>query len=227
MTFARVITPTSTFYPPKSQQQDDQIINGILNFIKSGMNCKLQYFQTNKRTFVFSTWNHIRFIISGIQESVSYLRFRLQMIREIAVFLFGPDFDQIMRNNSININYIDLFAKYVDTFLEISEDDYLFQLGIISHDSLFSEYSHYLSENIPTSQFPHDLPFIDCIIFRNYQIVSRFNLSNPNPIDYLNVFILSIFMRIEYPKINTSTIKSNIRKTIPKKDTQTQKDYII
>lgn len=208
MTYARVITPTLTFYPPNSQQQDDQTLNGILNFIKSNMSCNLQYFQTNNRTFVFSIWKNIRFIISGENESIAYLRFRLQMIREIAVFLFGPDFDLIMRNNSINISYIELFAKYVDTFLEMSEEDYKFQLGIISHISFFSEYSHYLSENIPTSQFPHDLPFIDCLIFRNHKIVSRFNFSNPNPIDYLSVILLSIFTKIEYPYINHDEINN-------------------
>lgn len=207
MSFVRVITPTITFYPPDSQQQDDRTINGILNFITSSMGCHLQYFRTNNQTIVFSYWNQILFIVSGVNESVAYLRFRLQIIREIAVFLFGLDFDQIMRKSTINVNFIDLYAKYVDEFLKMTENDYYTQLGLISHNSYFSEFSNYLSESIPSSQFPHDLPFIDCFILKNHKIVSRLNLANQNPINYMSVYILSLFSRIEYP--DTDSAKPN------------------
>lgn len=174
-----------TFYP---------FNNPFFDFFKviSSLKKTLSYITTSDKTFVFGHRNDILFVFSGSKtESISYLRYQLQILPDIAVFLFG-DYCKFMKAPQISNARAKVYGKYVDTFLQIIDSDPKYQLSIIPNESLFSNLSQFIYSKNPINPILQSDTFIECIFFRDHHVLSRFNNPNYSPLDSRSIFLLSL-----------------------------------
>ena len=195
--FSVRVIASGTFYPPASQHPEhDKTIQSTIAFIKSSLDENLRFMRGKNKTVVFRTWNGILFLGITDKLSVPFLELQLQIIRNICVFLFGSHFEQKMQHRVSQL-HCQVLARYVDSFIEASKYDARLQLSFVKYHVDFKRISALLREQIPTSEMPPDLRFVECIVWKDHQVVARIGREEEQ-LDYNDVFMLGLYGRVEH-----------------------------
>ena len=195
--FSVRVIASGTFYPPESQHPEhDKTIQSTIAFIKSNLDEKLHFMRGKNKTVVFRTWNGIRLLGNTDKISVPLLELQLQIIRNICVFLFGTQFEQKMQHRVSQL-HCQVLARYVDSFIEASKYDARLQLSFVKYHVDFKRISTLLHEQIPTSEMPPDLRFVECIVWKDAQVVARIGREEEQ-LDYNDIFMLGLYGRVEH-----------------------------
>lgn len=193
-------TVMEVFYPISEESHDMQTIINTAQFItKTGLDKSLQYFQAGDRTIVLKTFRGINFVIVSNLGSPKLLAGLLQQVRNIAVFLFGFNFEEFM-HGSISLAYQEVFSKYMDIYINMLKSDPRTLLGAIPHENEYTETSRRLSKKVPTTTIPENLQFVECILFNNHKIAGRLSSKTCKPLTCSEIFLLSLFERAEFPE---------------------------
>ncbi|EAY08093.1 hypothetical protein TVAG_497160 [Trichomonas vaginalis G3] len=191
-------TEITTFYPNNESDNDMQtILNTVAYISKTGFDQGLQYFQSNNFTVAIKAFKQINFVAISNILSPKTLVYQIQIIKNIATFLFGPNFQQFMLHE-ISSSYQAVFAKYVNTFLKSVENNPRTLLAMVKHDHSYYENSKLAALRAHQGAIPDEVKFQECIIFCNHRIVGRFTRKNAAPLNCFDLFILSLFESIEF-----------------------------
>lgn len=197
----KIISPTTTFYPIDSNQEEDQTLNNTIAFIRASTGDRIQYFKSSEKITLFHYWHQVLFMMRGPTEKEYRMRYQIQIIRDILLFLFGPQFENVMTMNisSTNMNY---FSRYASLVLKLIQTDIKSNIEVVNHDFNFNCYSKILQDKF--SSVPIDLYFLECLIFKNNKLFSRISKPGSPLLDYSDVFILSLYIQIEHDDFNTN-----------------------
>jgi hypothetical protein len=94
--------------------------------------------------------------------------------------------------------YCDVFEQYLNCFLDVSKSDPLPRLEVVRANPAYSHCSKYLFNQVPTAGIPADLCFIEYIVFRDFEVIARVGRAGPPYLTAANLFILSIYARMEH-----------------------------
>ena len=196
----QVISNTSFFYPLNKSDGEGLIVFHTVNFLMENFNETIKTLTTNDKTVVFQLWNGILFYISS-QKSFSeeILRFLLQIIRDIAIFLFGAHFETIMIQN-IQQSLRETFAKYIEMFFFLCNNDYKYLLMVPSLAPECSGLMRFMNEHNPFNQVQMDPSFVECILFKSHRIAGRLSCKQTSNarIGPKDLFQIVLSERIEF-----------------------------
>mgnify|MGYP001059389813 CR=1 FL=1 len=202
----KVMSGPATFYPLNCRNEEGQALYHSNVFLIENFHESITSFSAGDQTVVFQSYNDILFYIQSRNNiSEGLLRFLLQIIRDIAVFLFGPKFETSMSNN-ISENRRAAYAKYIETFFELCNNDYKYLLLVPDIDIEHTNLDKFIKEHNPLTQIPIDPAFVECILFYNHKIVGRYKCkqSSHKSLDQRDLFQLALSERIEFSSSSIS-----------------------
>ncbi|EAY17835.1 hypothetical protein TVAG_010590 [Trichomonas vaginalis G3] len=225
----RIISTTTTFYPldtdaqDLSHKNDNLTLKSMLMYLKRELNEEVRFFRAGDKFVVLQQWRDALFVIESDENySPELLKLTLQATREILIFLFGPKYETVM-GTSISLAKRQAFARYIDTYLNHCDTNYLSLLQTPIHDIDNYELGNCFSqcaENV-SSQYKSNL--IALFLFNNNKIVSMYVPKNASKIDPEMLFIIQLFENVEYPNtksepnfqlISEQFVEENIRTRI-------------
>ena len=193
-------TVMEVFYPISEGSHDMQTIINTAQFIsRTGLDKSLQYFQAGDRTIVLKTFRGINFVVVSSLNSPKLLAGFLQQVRNIAVFLFGYNFEEFM-HGEISLACQEVFSKYMDIYINMLKNEPRTLLGAIPHEKDYTETSKHLAKKVPSTTIPENLQFVECILFNNHKIIGRLSSKDCNPLMCSEIFLLALFERAEFPE---------------------------
>lgn len=207
-TKVRVISDTTTFYPlerdddePHSKN-DNLSLRTTLVYLHEQMGEDFKFFTADDLFVVLQQWRGMLFFIQTNDSRFhEVMRLQLQTIREILIFLFGPKFESVMKR-SISMDKRKVFAQYVDSYLSLCQEDYLYLLNIIRTDPFKQEMSQYFIQTVSTLISEFDIHMLNVTLFDGNQIVARFDSPGSAKLDAETLLNLSILEKVEYNDIS-------------------------
>ncbi|KAH0794462.1 hypothetical protein GPJ56_001487 [Histomonas meleagridis] len=191
-----VISSTITYYPIDPEKQAKiQPIYQIVMYIKKTVDSGLDYIAGNNQTIVFQFWNNILFLICGKSKSPEFLRYQLEIVKNVTTFLFGPQFETNMLT-LIDVSKCRLFAKYIDTYLDFCNRFYQLPYGIVEYSPTYRIFSRIFSQKIPVEKIPNEIHFVESIILCDHKVISR--TSNNSIIDSTSFLMLYLTAYINH-----------------------------
>jgi hypothetical protein len=191
----KVISTSITYYPPGSRNEEGLTVMNSVVFLQENLRETVNVFRAGGKLIVLQQWSGILFFLSSENNTPEeVLRFILQMTKDIAVFLFGPQFHVFLSSMNIVATLRDIFAKYVEKLFEIIKVDYKALAMVTDSD----ESSQRLAQHIVRCvAFGDASPiFVECILFNRHRLVGRFAKSCP--LQAGDVFRISLLERIEF-----------------------------
>lgn len=185
---------TNTIYYPTDPQKQTLLspIMSTITFIKCNVDSGLDYIKTDEKTIVFQFWNNVLFFCCSKTKSVQFLRFQLEQIKNISIFLFGPNFEKYM-SGSIKINQNRLFSLYVDTYIEECNKNLQLPFGIIEHSFQYRDFSMFLNKEFDIMKCPANV--FEYFVFKDNQIMARQSIRKNAMINYsslINIYLTVI-----------------------------------
>lgn len=197
-------------YPLNDQDKSlSMITQGLLQFSKLQIQDSIQYFKTKNLTVVFQTWHGVTFIMIGFNEEKSLLSHYLHAIHQLTIFIFGESFEKSL-TNSICLKDISVYSRYIDAFLQnMNKNNYL-KLRVVKHNS-FSPFKNHdkiiSSASTLLSRQMRATP-IECLIFRNHELLTRIPIDNNLYITDEALFNIYLFESLEF--VHDSNVNNNI-----------------
>lgn len=207
----RVISDTTTFYPVEIQSDEDHHRNDnmtlltTITYLKEQLNEDFQFFRAGDLFIVLQQWRGMLFFVETNEDfGAEVLRFILQTSREILIFLFGTKFESVMRRN-ISLSKRQVFARYVDTYLKLCQDDHHFLLSTLRYTDDSHELQHYFLEKVPP--VPKDVPIkLNAVfLFIGNEIAVHFKNPKASVLEPEIISLIQIFVHVEFPEINGET----------------------
>lgn len=201
--YMQVGVVTNIIYYPRDPQKQTHLspVMTTITFIKCNVDSGLDYVKTDNKTIVFQFWNNVLFFCCSKTMSVQLLRFQLEQIKNISIFLFGPNFEKCMSNN-IKINQNKLFAFYVDTYIEECEKRMQLPLGILEHSTKYRDFSMFLNKELELVKLP--VKSYEYIVFKDNQIVARQSIGKNTMVNYRSLINIYLTTIINYKDDNES-----------------------
>ena len=213
-----VISSVTTYYPVRSEKQSEiMTIYHIAKYVKETFDSGLNYLYGNDQTIVFQSWNDILFLVCGKNKSPEFLRYQLEIIKNIAIFMFGIHFETNMLT-LIDLRTCNLFANYVDKYLELAERFCQIPFGIVEYSPIHRSLTSDISRDVPNSEIPHQLIFVEEIILKDHKVISRTNNCVIDSMSFLMLFLTAYVnyddlchctsddVDIEYTKLDSSYV---------------------
>lgn len=189
----------STFYPI-SDNDEMQTIKNTVSFIKrTNFDKNIDFFQVGDINFTISQYNQIYFIVQATNLSKRLMQYIANSLKNIAIFLFGQDFQNYMLDN-ISLSYQTVYTNYVSAFLDLINSNPRYLAGIIPHSHGYFKNCQFLVRKLPPSGIPAALEFVECIIFNENEIIGRFSKDINSTLDCFDMLMLSIFHQVEFPE---------------------------
>ena len=201
------VIASAVYFPIDCENSEDAMaLKSSVDYTKANFGEEIDAFRVGDRTVVIEIWNSIMFSIDANNRlSEELLRAILQNVRDIAVFLFGPNIASVMASRSISATLQEIFSKYVNVFFELGNRDFKAYMGIPeAHDDV-SALVKEISAKFSYVETPADSNFVECILFKNHKIVGRFWNSKDKGVKLLtagDVFRISLLERMEYASAN-------------------------
>lgn len=205
----KVMSGPATFYPLNCRNEEGQALYHSNVFLFNKFNETISSFSAGNQTVVFQLYNDILFYIQSHNSiSEGLLRFLLQVIRDIAVFLFGSKFETFMNNNIVE-SHREAYAKYIETFFELCNNDYKYLLLVTDIDTEHVNLDKFIKEHNPLNQMTIDPSLVECVLFYNHKIIGRYKSKQSinKDLDHRDLFQLALNERIEF---TTTDISSSI-----------------
>lgn len=209
MTKIRVISDTTTFYPVEIQsdeshhRNDNMTLLTTITYLKEQLKEDFQFFKAGDLFIVLQQWRGMLFFIETNEDfGAEMLRFILQTAREILIFLFGTRFESVMRRN-ISLSKRQVFARYVDTYLKLCQNDHHFLLSTLRFTDDTHELQHFFLEKVPP--VPKDIPIklIAVFLFQGNEIALHFKNPKASKLEPEIISLIQIFVNVEFPDLNS------------------------
>lgn len=202
----KVIASTVYFPIECGSSEDSMALKSSVDYTKANFGEDIDVFRVGDTTVVIEIWNSIMFSINANKRfSDELLRTILQNVKDIAVFLFGPNFASVMASRSISATLQDIFSKYVNTLFDLGNKDFKAYVGIPEAHEDVSALVKEIKTKFSFAETPADPNFIECIIFKHHRIIGRFWNSKDKSVKLLtagDVFRISLLERMEFASVN-------------------------
>ncbi|EAX95185.1 hypothetical protein TVAG_032520 [Trichomonas vaginalis G3] len=189
----------SNFYPISDNDDMQTIKNTAEYIIKTNFDKEIDFFQVNDILFSINRFNQIYFIVQAIGLSNKLMKYIANTLKKIAIFLFGPEFQNSMLDN-ISQSYQTVFSNYISAYHELITENSRFLGGIIPHSNNYISNCQYITRKLPPDGIPEDLEFVDCIIFKDDEIIGRLSKNSESRLDNFDLVMLMIFHRVDFPE---------------------------
>jgi len=194
----QVISNSTTFYPVDSRNEDGLTLINSIAFLEENFKEGILSFSAEKQIVVLQMWNGLLFSISTSSNlSEELLRYILQIIRDTAVFLLGPHYENMMAK-SIVASLRDIFSRYVEKYLNLFANDYKAALYLADYDIIDPKVTQMLKDSIKFDA-NNDESLIEVILFKNHKIAKRFPKNENRILETSDVFLISMFEQLEFP----------------------------
>lgn len=201
----RIISSTTTFYPLENEaveaasKNDNLTLWSTLQYLKRELNEEVRFFRSGKKFVVLQQWRDTLFVVETTEDySPEVLRMLLQTTREILIFLFGQKFESVM-GTSISLTKRQVFAKYIETYLNMCKNSYLSLIGVTLNDTENIELGSCFNQCCEHVSSKYNINLISMILFNNHSILSIYtNSSCQTKIDPETLHILQIFEMVEF-----------------------------
>lgn len=203
----KVISPSAIFYPLAGRSEEGLTLFTSMVFLLRNFKETLTSFTAGDQVVVLQIYNGMLFYIQSHHRiSDGLLLFLLQIIHDIAVFIFGKNFETFMSNN-INEDHRKTYAKCIETFFELCNKDYKYLLCVPDIDVKHSNLSKFLKDHNPFNQIPIDPTFVECVLFFNHKIIGRYKCkqSSFKSIDQRDLFQLALNERVNFSSSSFSS----------------------
>jgi hypothetical protein len=201
----KVISVSSTYYPLDSRNEEGLTLINSVAFLQQNFGETVNVFRAGNKIVVLQQWNGILFVLSSDDKSPQeLLRFLLQMVKDIAVFLFGPHFETFISSKNIVRTLREVFAKYVEKLFDVVGQDYKVLSMIQDADQDSQRLAQHLSRRLSFSEIPAGAGFIECILFKRHRIVARFPKPGARLLSPSDIFLISLLEKIEFGAIEMS-----------------------
>lgn len=194
----RVIAST-TYYPVEAGTDDQAMtLRNSLNYVKTNFGEQMSVFKAGETTVVVNVWNNIMFSLNACDKfTEELLEYILQNVKNIAVFLFGPNFESIMGSMSIKAGLQDIFARYVATYFAQGNADFKAFIAVPEFEITQTKLASHIRSKFSLTETPADPDLVECILFKHHQIAAR--LSNKGrTLDATDVFRLALLEKIQF-----------------------------
>lgn len=192
----RVISNSTTFYPVDSRNEEGLTMINSIAYMQQNFGEIVNTFTTNDQIVVLQMWHGLLFQINSENNLTNeFLRFILLVVKDIAVFLFGKSFENHMAKNIKNA-LREIYAKYIDTFFRLCNEDYKTSLMIYDAD-IHTEFQMNTQKSLLADPKIIGSPFVECILFYNHQIWATFTGICSKPLDTHDMFFISLFEKVE------------------------------
>ncbi|OHT12285.1 hypothetical protein TRFO_17980 [Tritrichomonas foetus] len=216
-TKVRVISDTTTFYPVEKDgeeshhRNDNMSLRTTLVYLHEQMGEDFQFFTADDLFVVLQQWRGMLFFIqTNNARFQEVMRLQLQTIREILIFLFGTKFESVMKR-SISMDKRKVFSQYVDNYLALCQEDYVYLLNAMRVDSDSKEMSDFFLKVVSSIAPDFDINMLNVILFNKNKIVARYDAPNAVKVDPETFLTLSVFERVEYSELDNQ-ISDDIQK---------------
>ena len=210
----RVISDTTTFYPldqdgDESQQRNDNMtLRTTLIYLNNQLNEDFRFFCAGDLYIVLQQWREMLFFIQTNEfTSAEIMRMQLQTVREILIFLFGTKFESVMRRN-ISLAKRQVFAGYIDKYLEWSMNDYLPLINSIRFDDDPYQISELFKQSVSSIYPNYDINLLTALLFNNGNLISIYFPSNDIRIEPETIVLLQLFIKVEYGNFENSNLEN-------------------
>lgn len=203
----KAISASAIFYPLNGRNEEGLTLFTSMLFLLQNFNEIVTSFSVGDQTVVLQKYNGVLFYIQSHHNvSEGMLRFLLQIIRDIAVFLFGQRFDINMSNNIVE-SHRETYAKYVETFFELCNNDYKYLLLVPDIDTEHANLDKFIKDHNPLTQIPIDPSLVSCILFCNHKIIGQYKYkqSPHKNLDQNDLFQLALHERVEFSSAEFSS----------------------
>ena len=201
-TQVKVISNSTTFYPIDIRNEEGLTLINSIAFLEENFKEEIYSFKTEDQLVVLQLWNGLLFSISTKENyTEELLRFLLQVIRDIAIFLLGPHFENMMAK-SIITSLREIYSRYVDRFFELCNKNYLALLALPDYEYYYMKFSQNIKELIKNDLLNIDESFVEGFIFKNHRIVSRISKNDLKILEPTDIFLISLFEQLEFNQIN-------------------------
>jgi hypothetical protein len=203
----KVISVSSTYYPLDSRNEEGLTIINSVAFLQQNFGETVNVFRAGDKVVVLQQWNGILFVLSSDDKSPQgLLRFLLQMVKDIAVFLFGPHFETFISSKNIVRALREVFAKYVEKLFDVVNHDYKVLSMIQDYDQCSQRLAQYLRPRLSYTEISSSSSagFIECILFKRHRIVGRFSKQGARVLSPSDIFLISLLEKIEFGAIAMS-----------------------
>jgi hypothetical protein len=191
----KVISTSITYYPPGSRNEEGLTVMNSVVFLQQNLRETVNVFCAGGKLIVLQHWSGILFFLSSESSTPEeVLRFILQMTKDIAVFLFGPQFHVFLSSTNIVASLRDIFAKYVEKLFEIINTDDRALAMVTDSDESCQRLAQHISRRFPFGDAPPI--FVECILFNRHRLVGRFGKACV--LHAGDVFRISLLERIEF-----------------------------
>lgn len=215
-TKVRIISDTTTFYPVEKEgddsrnRNDDMSLRATLVYLHEQLGEDFQFFTADDLFIVLQQWRGMLFFIqTNDARFQDVMRLQLQTIREVLIFLFGPKFESVMKR-SISMDKRKIFSQYVDSYLSLCQEDYIYLLNSIRVDSDSKELSDHFIQSISSTVSNFDINILNVTLFDGNKIVAHYDSPAAAKIDPETLLNLSIFEKVEYSDVNIESNDSDI-----------------
>ena len=210
-TDVKVISNSMTYYPIDSRNEEGLTIINSMHFLHENFGENVESFKAEDQIVVLQVWQSLLFTIAAKDTtSEELLRFYLQIMKDIAVFLFGTQFDSVMCSKSIVGALREIYARYIETFFNLCNSDYKFCLMIPQMDPTFSKLTQQVKDLMKNESNIVDDSFYEGLIFKNHKIISRFSKNENNTLELNDIFQLSLLEQVESSTAKQSTESFNV-----------------
>jgi hypothetical protein len=198
----KVISVSSTYYPLESRNEEGLTVINSVAFLQQNFSETVNVFRAGQKVVVLQQWNGILFVLSSDDHSPpELLRFLLQMVKDIAVFLFGPHFETFISSKNIVRSLREVYAKYIEKLFEAINCDYKVMAMVQDYDQNSQRLAQQLSKKLTYSEIPPGVSFIECILFKRHKIVGRFSKPGTKVLSATDIFLISLLEKIEFGAI--------------------------
>ena len=202
----KVISNSMTYYPIDTRNEEGLTIINTMAFMQQNFGEVVQSFKAEDSIVVMIMWQNLVFTItSKSTTSEELLKFYLQVMKDIAVFLFGAQFQNVMCSKSIVGALREIYARYLETFFSLCNSDYKFGLMIPQIDPTYSKLTQQVKDLMKTEATLFDETFYEGFIFKNHKIISRFSKNDNNTLEIGDLFQLSLLEQVESSTVKPST----------------------
>ena len=204
----RVISDTTTFYPVEIKDEethhrnDNMTLLTTISYLKEQLDEDFQFFRAGDLFVVLQQWRGMLFFVQTNEGlGAEILRFLLQTTREILIFLFGTRFENVMRRN-ISISKRHVYARYIDTYLNLCNLDHRFLLNALRYTNDAEEIQKFFIDKI--TPVPVDIPvkLISVLLMESHEIRTHFKNTRAVRLEPETISLLQIFVKVEFPDID-------------------------
>lgn len=195
----RVVT-SATYYPVDSGG-DDQVmtLKNSVDYVRANFNEEMSVFRTPESVIVIKIWNGVTFsIVAGDEFSEELLGLLLYTVKDIAVFLFGMNFESIIRGITVVPVLQNLFSTYIRTFFGAGSSNYKAYVRIPVYHPEYLVTDEMFRRVFSFTESPAYDDFVECIVMKDHMIAGRIKDKRGGGLSMNDVFMITMLEHVQF-----------------------------